>query len=34
MPDLLIDQIGLNSKIAIEFEHPFVLETPEIYISP
>jgi hypothetical protein len=34
MPDLLIDQIGLNSRIAIEFEQPIVLETPEIYISP
>jgi hypothetical protein len=34
MPQLLIDEIGLNSRIAIQYDTPFVLETPAEYVPP
>ena len=34
LPELLINEIGLNSRIAIQFDEPLILETPEEYSSP
>ncbi len=34
MPNLLIDEIGLNARIAIQFDEPLILETPAEYVSP
>lgn len=34
LPDLLIHEIGLNSRLAIQFDQPLTLETPEEYVPP
>lgn len=34
LPQLLIDDIGLNSRIAIQNDAPFILETPDEYVPP
>ena len=34
LPELLINEIGLNSRLAIQFDQPLFLETPEVYYPP
>jgi hypothetical protein len=34
MPDLLTEEIGLNSRLAIQFDQIFTLETPDEYVPP
>lgn len=34
IPDLMVEEIGLNSRIAIQFDQPLILETPGEYVSP
>jgi len=34
MPNLMVEEIGLNSRIAIQFDQPLILETPTEYVSP
>jgi hypothetical protein len=34
IPQLLIDYIGIHTRIAFEFDEPFVLEVPDEYHPP
>jgi|TARA_B110000908_G_C10225743_1_gene437800 hypothetical protein len=34
VPQLLIDYIGIHSRIAFEADEPFVLEVPDVYYPP
>lgn len=34
LPELLINEIGLNSRLAIQFDQPLTLETPQEYEPP
>jgi CRP-like cAMP-binding protein len=34
IPQILIDQMGINVRIAFQFNAPLILEVPEVYTPP